>query len=772
MADRTLRVIVAGEDRGASTVLNNVASKSDHLAARQDVLASSFGKAKTELLSLVPGGQQAASALDKVKGSSEGTGLSMSSALAGGVAVAGAAIATMTVKGVQQYSALTGEVRKYQNVTGASAQEASKMIAVTKALGVDTEALTTGMFRSGAQIAKNADQFTAAGVAIAHNKNGTVDLTGTLKNAAAAYQRSADATERDNIAKLLGGKRGQELIPILKATSSEIDGIAKAAQDRGEIITQADVDAGVEYRKSMRELDESVKGIEMSLAKGLVPALTSTAEGLTTVIDLANKIHVPDALLKISQAANPFAVYGAAKKDFEEWRGGHEKAAAAANDQNAAEAGLAGTTKAEAASFDAAGAALKRQTENTKSAADAMESMKSTTMGVANAQRGLQDANQGVADATSGLAAAHRRLDDLLRKGAVDQRAVTSAQREFESSSRSAADAQDRLTDARKAFDAVLAGPSVRNQTDANLRVQETADGILRANLRLAEAQKKLSDLQTSGTASSDDLASAQLDVHDASRGVTKAQEDAADAQQALNDLMASGTPGSKEYESARKAVKDAEQGVKDAQQQVLDSQKALTDAQKGDVTFSQQVLDAKANIAQAERGVKTAKDNVTTATLNLFDAQQKETQALADGGAAALDYLTYLQGIAATYPELANDPLLAVLRNLVAPAATKQLGDIPMPFARGGGARASGGPVSAGELYKVNDAPGNPTEYFVPASSGSIALGPTDGGGLGTLTLVTPVMIDGREVARATATYTQAELLKMARRNGTTGIN
>ena len=98
---------------------------------------------------------------------------------------------------------------------------------------------------------------------------------------------------------------------------------------------------------------------------------------------------------------------------------------------------------------------------------------------------------------------------------------------------------------------------------------------------------------------------------------------------------------------------------------------------------------------------------------------------------------------------QTAVDSARQVLRNPLAkgkkkPPAGKgssRLRDYGKPPSPIGGARARGGPVAAGVSYRVGE---RGPEIFTPGASGSIAAG--GGGG----TIVVPVYLDGREIARA----------------------
>lgn len=286
---RDLLVRFLGDSSSAEKAASKVVGAHDNVSASSKTTASALADVKSQLLNLVPGGNAAEGALKKMTGASDGVGISLQGALVGGAAAAGVALASMAAAGVGKFASLTAEVSKFKNVTGATSEEASKFVAIAHGMGVDTDVLSAAMFKMGNVMAATPEKLTDVGIAIAKNKDGTNDMVGTLENAAQAWQNSTDATQKDAIAKAIGGKAGAAIIPILKQGSAAVREFAQAAKDRGEIWTDKDLSQGAEFRKSMREIGIAVDALEVSVAKGLVPTLTSSSNSMTAIVDGANK---------------------------------------------------------------------------------------------------------------------------------------------------------------------------------------------------------------------------------------------------------------------------------------------------------------------------------------------------------------------------------------------------------------------------------------------------------------------------------------------------
>jgi hypothetical protein len=288
--ERTLTIRLIGEAASAQKALKDTEAAGTKTAASANVLGDAFEKAKASVLGMVPGAANAESALGSMDKASEGAGINLKGALAGGAAAASVALVAMTAEGIEKFSKLSEEVLKFKDVTGASAEESSKFVAIAHGMGVETDSLSGAMFKMGNTIETTPSKLTDLGIAIAKNKDGTVDMAGTLANAAEAWRNSADATKQDAIAKAVGGKAGADLIPILKQGKDAVNEFASAAKNRGEIFGDKDLKQGEDYRKAMAAVHQATDGLEISLAKGLVPTLSEVAGKVTTGVDAVNKM--------------------------------------------------------------------------------------------------------------------------------------------------------------------------------------------------------------------------------------------------------------------------------------------------------------------------------------------------------------------------------------------------------------------------------------------------------------------------------------------------
>ncbi len=202
-----------------------------------------------------------------VVGAIEGfTGLSMSSlGLAGmitGVGVALKESIDFTVKYAEQVGDLS-------RITGASADESSRLIQVADDLKIDYGTLT--------QAAK-----TLA-------KDGIALTTEELAKASDQYLAFGTAGERAKYATDKFGKSGLELTKILEQGGDAIRAMV-AEQNGSLILTDAQVKSARELEKAQDGLTDAFDGLKVALASGVIPTLTSLLKVLTGVFETTEQM--------------------------------------------------------------------------------------------------------------------------------------------------------------------------------------------------------------------------------------------------------------------------------------------------------------------------------------------------------------------------------------------------------------------------------------------------------------------------------------------------
>lgn len=245
-------------------------------------------KVSKELAGLGPLGAKAEKSLSGIPARLKSIGPAALDA-AGGIAAVAAAVATFAAKGVSEFVEVTAEIRKLKGITGATAEDASKLVAVMHALGVNADDGARAFGVLAKNVVNTPEKFRQLGVEIEHNRDGSVDLYETFLNVGAAMQKTGAGAQSTAIALTLLGRGGKDLLPILLRTREELQGFAKDAERRGLIFSAEDLDQAREYGLASREMGEAIKALEIQIGKGLVPVITNVTKGVTSGIDATNR---------------------------------------------------------------------------------------------------------------------------------------------------------------------------------------------------------------------------------------------------------------------------------------------------------------------------------------------------------------------------------------------------------------------------------------------------------------------------------------------------
>lgn len=542
-------------------------------------------------------------ALDKVGVSMEDVGTS------GLVAAAGvAAVGKFVADGVTKINQMTDEVRKFKAASGESWESASKFVAVADDLGVSADQVAAGVNKLAKAAAGG--ELEKFGIEAVRANDGTIDMGKTLAVVADAMNNEHDQAKKAAMGTALLGKSWIELNPLLEQGSAGINDAMKGVKDY-QIVTEESAAQQREMSLAVDDLQDAISGLQMAMAKDLIPSLTKMASAGAQTVDTVNKLTSAVGGMDNILASLPGVL-------------NLQKGWGMIND-------ALGTGKKKT---DDATASVKAQAEAMGAAA-----LKGAAVGAAN---------QLAADAAEELAKSDREL-------AAEAKAATAALKAQEETVAKLRDTVYSVVDAQLAYDASVT--SLNNSTDELTQKHNVLTEALAVYGEGSdEAWKATKDYQTG--------------LHDAEQAaVSNAQATKAMAEQ---QAIAAGVAMTAEqsnivYRNALVAVRDAatDPGLVDG----LNGLIGLVDSTAAAAGNAQQQLDAAAaaasRLAAAAAGVNVA---ATTA-----------------------------------------DAAESILSRQAAPA------------------RASGGPVSAGQPYTVGE---QGTELFVPQQSGTIVPNDKLGGG------------------------------------------
>lgn len=253
---------------------------------------SRFGGAIDNLAARSP---LVAGALDRVGVSGTQAASVIGTALPGAALAAGGALVAFGVHAFNSFQDLAGAVLNFQRVSGATADEASRFVAVLDDYQISAEQGSTAIGKMAKAAANTPEVFARFGVEIAKNKDGTVDLIGTLENAAETYANTSDASTKAALGAALFGKGYQTLIPILEKGKDGADGLASALNgvSGAQIVNQRQIDQAEDTRLALDRLHDAVHDISLTIGSSLSPAVEVLADDLSGFVETANKALGP-----------------------------------------------------------------------------------------------------------------------------------------------------------------------------------------------------------------------------------------------------------------------------------------------------------------------------------------------------------------------------------------------------------------------------------------------------------------------------------------------
>lgn len=377
--------------------------------------------------------------------------------LAVGAAVAG--MATFIAGGVEKLNELTNSTRQYKDAAKIGWEEASRFNAVFKDFGIEADDGIDALKTLGEEAGDAPEKFERFGIEIAKTSAGTVDLSKTLQNASQRFKEIQDPTTRAAMGAALFGDNWLRIAPVLEQGG---DGLAKLIDgvDESRIVTAEAAAEQIELQQASRDLNTAVDSLQMSLARGLVPALGNTAKGLVTVLEGFNKLggkkgvfdglFTADALKRareleeLDKAGSMLAVTvdvlsGAMAKNAIEVAG----AAAKEKDLADAQASTADKTQILEANTKDAAAAAKELTKQAEAQTAALKDNIDTVLSVNGAVLSYEQAQLAAADAADELTVKQQAVTDAINEFGSDAPEATKAQRDYEKATLDSLSAMD-----------------------------------------------------------------------------------------------------------------------------------------------------------------------------------------------------------------------------------------------------------------------------------------------------------------------------------------
>ena len=124
--------------------------------------------------------------------------------------------------------------------------------------------------------------------------NGDVrNLGEILPGVADKFKAMKDGPEETALAMQLFGRAGAQMLPFLNRGSAGIEELKAKAQELGVVLDQEGIAKFAAYRKSTREFDMAMQGMQVTLGSELIPAATSGMNALNGLASVFGKIPGP-----------------------------------------------------------------------------------------------------------------------------------------------------------------------------------------------------------------------------------------------------------------------------------------------------------------------------------------------------------------------------------------------------------------------------------------------------------------------------------------------
>ena len=227
-------------------------------------------------------GDAAETGLGKAESSAGKIGAGLTKVGAGAVATAGL-IGGVLVKAAGSFEDLAIASGKFSTATGTSVQSASRWIEVTGDMGISSDTLESAMNKMNKTLGATPAKFEQYGVAVAHAKDGTVDVEATFLNVVDRLNEIPNASDRARVANDLLGKNWTGLSSLIAEGSTNIKASLASVSDQ-KVITPEELQKAKDYRDSLDTLKDSVESLTIAIGEGAAPVIGAIAKALGTAV--------------------------------------------------------------------------------------------------------------------------------------------------------------------------------------------------------------------------------------------------------------------------------------------------------------------------------------------------------------------------------------------------------------------------------------------------------------------------------------------------------
>lgn len=175
---------------------------------------------------------------------------------------------------VTAFTDVAGEVRKLQRVLGGTPEDMSRLRFAAEEVGVSVDTLGRGMRILSVHLLKNDAQAKQLGISYRDANGHLLPSTEILKNLSDKFSRMPNGLGKTALAVQAFGRSATELLPLLNLGGKGLEEMYKNADKLGLTMSGKDLAAAKDYTIKQRELHAAIQGVQLSIGRDLVPAMT------------------------------------------------------------------------------------------------------------------------------------------------------------------------------------------------------------------------------------------------------------------------------------------------------------------------------------------------------------------------------------------------------------------------------------------------------------------------------------------------------------------
>lgn len=206
------------------------------------------------------------------------------------IGTAAIAAATGLFKMTLEAGKMADDLITMSNKTGISVQKLQELEYAARFVDVEVDTMTNsivkltnsmGNARDGSQDAKTA--FELLGVGITTQDGALRDSKQVWLETIDALGRIPNETERDVLALQLFGKSAQELTPLIKAGSTELNNLAAEANNLGVVLSEEEVARLGAFDDAMQKLEATGKALGLQIITAVAPSFETLIEKIKNI---------------------------------------------------------------------------------------------------------------------------------------------------------------------------------------------------------------------------------------------------------------------------------------------------------------------------------------------------------------------------------------------------------------------------------------------------------------------------------------------------------